>query len=528
MKRILLSLTVLSVGTFGAAGAVLAASPSQGLRGLDGEVLSQVTTYAGNGDFKELNGAALSASFRAPEGIAVASDGTVYISDSINHLIRQIKNGQVTTYAGITLTLDDSGLPEGTLVDGTAKTSVFQKPAGLALDAKGNLYVADAGNHAIRKISANGRVTTIAGDGVLGSQDGKGEKARLFGPQDVAVAEDGTIYVADTLNHLIRKIDTEGNVTTLNAASDRIVEVIPGAVETAGDFKDGALSEAKFNEPTSIALDAKGNLYVSDSGNQLIRYVDLKAGTVSTVAGVVRDNMYESNALYAASGYADGIAEEAEFNYPRGISLTKEGGLVIIDSLNHTVRYLLDGHVTTIAGDNTGEFGETNGIEGYNSFHTPADSAVLPDDRILVVDSLNNVIRTYALYQHPAGLEKDGELHVTFNGALVEFDTKLEMKNYRTMVPVSAVGKAFGYDVVYEKGFITMTKGDTMLELIPGKAEITSKTGDGEPVVTTIDVAPYIKDDRTYVPIRFFSEQFGLDVEWDAATQTVILREKTQ
>ncbi|WP_199621050.1 stalk domain-containing protein [Paenibacillus alkalitolerans] len=522
-------LSALIVAASLAAGSsnVFAASPGEGLRGADGGILSQVTTYAGSGEFAEANGAALSASFRAPERIAVAKDGTVYVSDTVNHIIRKVKDGQVTTYAGITLTRDEAGLPEGTLVDGKAEASLFQKPAGLALDAHGNLYVADSGNHAIRKISVDGTVTTVAGNGVLGTVDGKGAEARFFGPQDVAVAADGTIYVADSLNHLIRKIDADGTVSTLNAASTRAVEVVPGAVEAAGDYKDGALDQAKFNEPSSIELDAKGNLYVSDSGNGLIRYIDVAANTVTTVAGTVRNPMYEKGKLYSADGYKDGSALTAEFHFPKGIALTKEGGLVIADTLNHAVRYLHNGTVTTLAGSTSGDFGKTNGIEGNNLLHAPSDVAVLSNDDILIGDSYNNAVRLYALYRQPDGLKNDGTIHVTFNGALLQFDTQPEIADNRTMVPLSVVGKSFGYEVSFDKGVIRMKKNGTTLELVPGKTEIRTQVGDGEAEVRAIDAAPYIKGERTYVPIRFFSEEFGLDVEWDKSTRTVILREKT-
>src|SRR5690606_874054 len=113
------------------------------------------------------------------------------------------------------LARDAKGLPAGALVDGARDASAYHSPAGLDQDTQGNIYVADAGNHAIRKIDANGSVTTIAGDGVIGLVDGTAEQARFYHPSDVAVAEDGTIYVADTLNHVIRKIDTDGRVTTL-------------------------------------------------------------------------------------------------------------------------------------------------------------------------------------------------------------------------------------------------------------------------------------------------------------------------
>ena len=332
-------------------------------------------TIAGAGTVGDADGPARSASFRQPMGIAVHTDGTAYIADSTNQLIRKIANDTVSTYAGLTISRDAKGFPEGTLLDGPLNQSMFQQPQGLDIDREGNLYVADAENHSIRKITPQG-VVTVAGDGVQGHQDGREEKARFHSPADVAVANDGTIYVADTLNHVIRKITPKGRVTTLNSLSERIVELSSGYVERAGDYRDGKLSEAKFNEPTGIALDAQGNLYVSDSGNQRIRYIDLKNETVATVAGET-SLVYPQGNLYAEGANEDGEAGKAKFRFPKGIAVTAEGGLVIADSVNHAIRYLYGGRVITLA----------------SSFDTPVDVDVDNRGNIWVVDSGANVIQ---------------------------------------------------------------------------------------------------------------------------------------
>lgn len=526
MKTLRMKTLIASVAISAMLGAsAYAALPGEGMRGTNGELLSDVKLYAGSGEFSDVNGAAAVASFRAPEGVVAGPNGTLYVSDTVNHLIRMVKDGQVTTYAGITLTVDDAGLPQGTLIDGPSAESVFNQPAGLALDAQGNLYVADAGNHAIRKIASNGTVTTIAGNGVLGTGDGNGEEASFYAPLDVAVAADGTLYVADTLNHLIRKIDKNGNVSTLNAPASRPVEVQPGNLVEAGSYKDGALSEALFNEPSSIALDDKGNLFVSDTGNQVIRYIDLKAQTVSTVAGAIQEPAYAENQLYAATGYQDGPAKQAMFNFPKGIAYTSEGGLLIADELNHVIRYLLHGTVTTLAGT-ANEYGQSNGINGFNAFHAPKDVALAPDDRILVADSYNNMIRTYSVFELPSSIEADVSIHVVLDGEVIAFDAKPEMKSYRTMIPMRAVSEAFGYEVDYENGVVTVNGSTKRISLTPGLATMTVVEGE-QTNNRTIDVVPYIKDDRVYLPLRFFSEELGLDVQWDQETQTAVLRTKS-
>lgn len=364
---------------------MLAASPSEG----GAESARDVTHFAGNGEFTLENGAVDIAAFRSPERITIGPDGAVYVSDTLNHVIRQIKNGQVTSFSGITLTTDEAGNPEGAFIDGTAEGSLYNHPKGIAIGPDGHLYVADTHNHAIRKVDANGTVTTIAGSGELGDADGKGESAQFYGPEGLAVASDGTIYVADTLNHVIRRIDSDGEVSTLNAPSDRLVELLPGLVEQAGDFKDGALSEAKFNEPTAIAIDRKGNLYVSDKGNHVIRYIDLKTEQVTTVAG--QKPNYDSDKLYAAGGYKDGQALQARFHSPQGIALTENGGLVIADRLNHVIRYLNEGRVTTLVG--SGGAGQSNG------FYSPSDVAVTREGTVIIVDSYHNQLRQFSLHQ---------------------------------------------------------------------------------------------------------------------------------
>ncbi|WP_400164403.1 copper amine oxidase [Brevibacillus sp. TJ4] len=344
---------------------------------------AHIGKIAGSGAAGEENGEALSATFRYPMGIALLPNGTVYVADTRNQLIRHIVSDTVDTYAGIIVSNDEKGFPAGTWIDGPLKLSLFQYPQGMAVDAQGILYVADSGNHAIRKITPE-EVVTIAGDGVLGHQDGAGGQARFYSPADVAVAPDGTVYVADTLNHAIRKIAPDGTVTTLNQVSDRVARLHSDYVEQAGDYRDGALAEALFNEPSGLALDERGNLYVSDTGNQRIRYIDLQSGTVTTVAGNAMPGPADDS-LYAEGGYTDGEAASAQFQFPRGIALTAEGGLVIADSQNQSVRYLFNGRVTTLAG------GDSSDSE-KPSLSLPVDVAVDPQGTIWVVDSFANAI----------------------------------------------------------------------------------------------------------------------------------------
>lgn len=529
-SRLLVAVMIFTLIGGTAAGA--AGSRSGLYLGNNHEALSRVTVFAGSGDFDDWDGAATEASFRKPQGMTVLKDGSVLVADTENHLIRQVKNGKVSTYAGFQIDAKDEGIPAGAWNDGAKETAVFNEPSGMDTDLEGNIYIADTGNHRIRKIARNGMVTTVAGDGVIGDEDGKGTRARFYHPQDVAVAADGTLYVADTLNHLIRQITPDGQVTTLNAASDRVVEVVAGYAVPAGDYADGPLSAAKFNEPTSIAIDDKGNLYVSDTGNQVIRYIDLAKGTVTTAAGLSPGEkpVYAIGNLYAEGGYADGTAAEASFQSPKGIAVTKDGGLVIADSSNHTIRYLADGQVSTIAGVPE-QFGQVDGINGHNLLHHPTDVAVLPDGSLLIADSYNNKIRELNYYQLPISLPHNDQVKVVADDVVIGFDAQPEIVKGRTMIPVRALSEMMGYKVrtLDNQRTIELMKGEVMIRLQVGSQVVSIRNNDTDAEdQRKIEGAPYTKKGRVYVPVRFFSEAFGADVKWDPNTRTVILREITE
>ena len=227
------------------------------LRGLNsGAILTVAGTPAQAGS---TDATGLAARFNAPWGVAVDRDGNIYIADSGNHTIRRVGAGSVvTTVAGA------AGSP-GT-ADGAAGR--FNTPRGLALDRDGNLYVADSGNHAIRKVSPGGVVSTIAGQpGTSGTADGAGSAARFNSPAGIAVAADGTLFIADTGNQTIRKITPAGVVTTIGGASD-------GPTRGAG-YADGSAAVARFSTPTAIVVDAAGVLYVAEAGNHVIVRGDL-------------------------------------------------------------------------------------------------------------------------------------------------------------------------------------------------------------------------------------------------------------
>jgi sugar lactone lactonase YvrE len=215
-----------------------------------------VSTFAGTGSSGAIDGIGTAASFYKPQGIAVDSSGIIYIADSLNNKIRKItSDGSVTTFAG-------SNSVSGS-VDGIATAASFSTPVGITVDKKGNIYVADVYLRKIRKITSVGLVTTIAGSGTSGFNDGLAITASFRGPGGLTADDNGNIYVADTYNSRIRKINSEGVVTTIAGAGSE-------------GFADGSGISAMFYYPQGIVLDSKGNIFIADSGNSRIRRITLQ------------------------------------------------------------------------------------------------------------------------------------------------------------------------------------------------------------------------------------------------------------
>jgi hypothetical protein len=308
-----------------------------------------------------VDGTGAAARFRAPLGVAVDSAGTVYVADEPNHTIRKITpGGIVTTLAG------SAGLPGR--IDGVGAAARFTNPFGVAVDGAGNVYVADTGNDAIRVVTPVGDVTTLAG-GSLGSGNGTGTEAQFDGLSAVAVDAAGNVYVADTGNHTIRKVTAAGVVTTL-----------AGLARAAGST-DNTGAAARFRSPSGVAVDAAGNVYVADTGNQIIRKVTA-AGVVTTLAGQP-----------GMAGAADGVGSAARLRAPFGVAVDQAGTVYVADQFNDTVRKITAaGVVTTLAGS-SGVPGNADGAGAAAGFSGPHGMAVDQAGSVYVADTRNATIR---------------------------------------------------------------------------------------------------------------------------------------
>jgi len=366
-----------------------------------------VTTFAGSATAGHADGSGSAASFNNPVGMAFDATGNLFVVDSTSGTLRKVTPaGLVTTFAGTPAL--GGGL--GGLIDGTGSAARFFGPEGLATDSAGNVYVADTFDSAVRKISPSGAVSTLlppvlnqyrqpsglaidtggnlyvadsflntigkltpagvftvfAGSGTAGSADGTGAAASFNSPSAIAVDSGGTLYVADSGNNTIRNITSEGVVTTLAGT--------PGTTGHA----DGVGAAASFNFPEGIAVDASGNIFVSDSINNTIREIS-PGGTVTTLAG-----------MPGVESDADGTGAAAGFYFPFGIMIDTSGDLLVADYGNATIRKVTKaGVVTTVAG-----------VAGTRSFQ----SGALP-----------------GLLCYPAGLVRSGTtLYATMNNAVIQ------------------------------------------------------------------------------------------------------------
>ena len=331
--------------------------------------LFNMTTFAGSAAQGNVDGVTNASQFNNPGGVAMDSSGNIYVADTADDTIRKISaNGTVSTLAGAPGVAGSA--------DGTGTNALFNGPVGIAVDSSGNVYVSDTGNDTIRKITSDGVVSTLAGlAGNAGSANGVGTNASFYSPEGLALDAGGEIFVADTWNDTIRAVSPSGSVSTYIGQAG-----IFGSTNAVG-------TNALLYEPSAVAIDANGNIFVADTGNNIIREI-VPGGTVTTVAGSVGD-----------FGSIDATGTNAWFNAPQGISVDASDNLYVADYLNNTIRKVTSaGVVTTIAGA-PGIFGSANGLGTNALFWGPQGIVVCPTNNnlVYVADTGNSIIRQISL-----------------------------------------------------------------------------------------------------------------------------------
>jgi uncharacterized protein (TIGR03437 family) len=329
-----------------------------------------IRTPAGSGffGFGGDGGPAPGARLSTPNGVAVDSGGNIYIADLYNDRIRKVDtNGMMTTFAGrFGGTFSGDGGP-------ATEAGMFDV-AGVAVDERGNVFIADMDNYRVRKVDTTGKISTQAGNGVYGytGDNVAATQTALSSPVAVAVDNAGNLYIADLFNFRIRKVNPQGTITTVAGTG------------TAGYTGDGGpANQARIDTAEGVAVDRSGNLYIADSGNNVIRRVNA-AGVITTVAGTGQDGFSGDN----------GQARQARLSSPRGVAVDAAGNIYIADSGNDRIRRVdPNGIITSIAG---------NGQTGYNNDGIPATQASLfepvglavdPFGVVYIADSYNDRIR---------------------------------------------------------------------------------------------------------------------------------------
>ncbi|WP_125532024.1 NHL repeat-containing protein [Streptomyces sp. WAC 06725] len=329
-----------------------------------------IATVAGNGTAGYLSdgGPATLTQLNWPHDVALDEHGNLYIVCRSNNRVRKVTpQGIITTVAG-------NGIAGYVSDGGPATATQLSSPCGVAADGAGNLYIADLGNNRVRKVDSKGIITTVAGNGIAGyvSDGGPATATQLNGPHSVAVDRDGNVYIADYHNHRVRKVDSKGIITTVAGTGQ------------AGYVSDGGPAAAtKLYHPTGVAVDAAGNLYIADSANQRVRKVTPQ-GTITTVAGT-------GTAGYTSDG---GPATSSQLNTPAYVTLDDAGNLYIAESGSQRIRKVTtDGIITTVAGNGTAGYVDDGGPATATRLYGPRGVALDRAGNLYIADGDNNRVR---------------------------------------------------------------------------------------------------------------------------------------
>ena len=331
-----------------------------------------ITTFAGNGTagFSGDGGQATQSQINRVVGLAVDASGNIYFADEVNNRVRKVDaNGVITTFAG-------TGPAAFGGDGGPAAQAQLNGPLGLCVAPSGDIYINDQGNKRVRKISPSGTISTVAGNGsnVHGGDGGAATSAGMVIPIRCVVDKTGNLFIADQGAHRIRKVDANGLITTYAGS---------GAQGFSGD--GGPAAQAAMNNPTAVSVDDSGNIYVTDQLNHRIRRIDA-AGTIQTVAG-------NGSPTYSGDG---GAATSASLNSPGGIVLDSAGTLFIVDTLNERVRKVSGGAISTVAGTGTVGYSGDGGPALQAQFNLPFAITLDKAGNVYVGDISNNRVRKIA------------------------------------------------------------------------------------------------------------------------------------
>ena len=300
---------------------------------------------------------------------------SLLIADTENHRIRKVDlaTGLITTFAG-------NGSSGYSGDGGPATDAELNYPKGVFADQSGNVYIADTLNHRIRKVDTDGIITTFAGNGSSGhsGDGGLATNASLSEPTAVAVDGLGNLYIADSKNHCIRMVDTDG-----------VIDTVAGMPGISGYNGDGNALNTKLDEPSGLYVDASANVFIADTGNCMIRKVDPSTGKITRVAGAVSGG--SPSCGYSGDG---GLATDAELKKPMGVFVDVQGNLYIADEDNHRLRKVDNEIITTIAGDGSAGYGGDGGPATSASLENPKGVLVDEVGRIFIADTENHRIRT--------------------------------------------------------------------------------------------------------------------------------------
>jgi sugar lactone lactonase YvrE len=350
------------------------------------QLVPVITTVAGNGTagYSGDNGPATSAELSQPQDVAVDASGNIYFADANNHLIRKVMaaTGIITTVAGGgTAGYGTAGYPGD---NGPATSAELTQPDGVAVDASGNIYIADSDR--IRKVTAaTGIITTVAGNGTQGysGDNGPATSAELSGAFGVAVDASGNIYIADYSNLRIRKVTVATGIITTVAGN--------GTQGYSGD--NGLATSAEVDYPYGVAVDTLGNIYIADTFNNRVREVSASTGIITTVAG---------DGAYGYSG-DNGAAASSEMENPTGVTIDASGNVYIADQFNNRIRKVMaaTGIITTVAGDGTIGYAGDNGPATNAELDGPWGVAVDVSGNLYIGDLQNNRIRKVSAVSPP-------------------------------------------------------------------------------------------------------------------------------